>query len=236
MEQIQKIDIRPTEAAIIATIAFMIVGEKTWQGKSKIDLLEDSLKKTQYEQYKYYNHKTKDVLRFMRGSYANWKERVFRNKGKFPEIAEIQRRCEYVSKHSVKYFTKLKDAISRFLLREDCVCVEPMSYLVTIVSLVAMGNNYCSMSIDVLNKQIICANSKEDRKVFEAYSNSINTIRDEQFKRNCCKMYALVNYPDGLDVNADEGIVGAMDELSEELWNFYVDNFLTKEEKENGMA
>ncbi len=122
--------LNPATTAIISIIMFMIVGEKTSPQGNKFDLLEHWLKKSEDLYGKsYYDFRSKKVLKLSRGSYANWKARLFRKESQYPEIGVIRRRCEVIAKQSSKVFTDFKAEVVKWLDEDGCMNNEPIAYI-----------------------------------------------------------------------------------------------------------
>ena len=233
-----KVNIDAVEAAIVSTICFMLIGEKTSPKGSKLDLLEELLKKTSYDNYQFWNRNTKHVMRMMRISYANWKARMFRYEDQHQNLKEVRMRCERLAKICTSYFTNLKDKISDYLKRQDCVYTDILAYNCTIVSLIVFANKYselakkCQLGELVLDKFQKKATTQQDMAIY-----SLGLVQDWQFKRNVDALYPYVFYPDGgIDVNSDPKINKAMDELASMIYSAYVANFTEKAQENLAVA
>lgn len=206
----------PATASIISIIMFMIVGENTSPQGNKLDLLEHWLKKSEDLYGKsYYNFRTKKVLKLIRGSYANWKARLFRKESKYPEIGVVRKRCEVIAKQSSKAFTDFKAEVVKWLEEDGCMNNEPIAYTCAITSLVVMANTYCGMAIK----------RAEINPLMGAEVRTMEIIIDEQFVRNCKQMFPLVFTPNDINVNDSPEIVEATNRLVDRVWELYCKNF-----------
>lgn len=226
----QKINVAPAEASITSIILMMLIGEKTTSKGSKLDILEDLLKKTSYDDYQFWNPKSKHAMKMMRISYKNWKSRVFRYEDNHADLKTIRVMCENLASKMSKYFTELKNKISQYLKKEDCEYTEILAYICTITSMIVFANDYCALSKRVQVAEMCQTIRKNPAREMMAIK-ALDSIRDEQFKKNVESLYPLCMCPDGgIDVNSDEKINTAMVELADALYLAYINNFTEKRE------
>lgn len=198
----KKIDV--VMGAITSIVCVLVIGEPVTSQGSKLDLLEQHLKKNNDENFKCYNQKTKKYLKISRISYDLWKDRVFKKAAINSDIAEIKKITLEISKNLTSEFTNLKNQISKFLIDDGCIYTEPIAYVCAICSMLHLAVDYCEL---------------RQRQVAE-YSTEWNTfqrINPKQFFQNVKNIYEGLPMPDGLDVMDCENIINAMDALAEKI-------------------